>query len=215
MHFNPKLPIILSTDASNNAIAGVLSHQFDNGLRPIAFISRALSKSERNYSAIEKEALAIIFSVTKLKQYLLGIHFFLQTDHKPLLSIFGEGRGLPIMAAARVQRWALILSGFDYTIKYVNGTFNDADGFSRMPQIEYKNCGNLEGCNYINYIEINSCLNLCYKDIAKETRLDPLLAKLCKAIHKGVVVNLKGDQFDAFRSKSLELTVEGDCILWG
>lgn len=62
VHFNPDLPIVLSTDASNNAVAGVLSHAFQDGqLKPIAFVSRALSKSEKNYSTLEKESLAIIF----------------------------------------------------------------------------------------------------------------------------------------------------------
>lgn len=136
VHFNPRLPIVLSTDASQNAVAGVLSHIFENGdMKPIAFVSRALRTSERNYSTIEKEALAIIFSVTKLRQYLLGIHFELQTDHKPLESIFGENKGLPVMAAARIQRWAFILSGFDYSIKHIKGVNNiSADCLSRMPQ---------------------------------------------------------------------------------
>lgn len=81
VHFNPQLPIILTTDACDTAVAGVLSHEIDNEQRPIAFVSRALTKSERKYSTLEKEALAIIFCVTKLKQYLLGNKFILNTDH--------------------------------------------------------------------------------------------------------------------------------------
>lgn len=84
VHFNRDLPLIFSADASNNAIAGVLSHKFPNGsVKPIAFVSRALSRSENNYSTIEKEALAIICCVTKLRRYLLGNHFVMKTDHKP------------------------------------------------------------------------------------------------------------------------------------
>lgn len=120
VHFDPNKPIILTTDACDTAIAGVLSHEFPDGSkRPIAFVSRALTKAERNYSTIQKEALAIIYSVTKLHQFLIGIEFEVHTDHKPLLSIFGEDKGLPIMAAARMQRWAFILSGFNYKIKHV------------------------------------------------------------------------------------------------
>lgn len=134
VHFNPKLPIILETDASNKAVAGILSHRFQNGeVKPIAFIFRTLSQSEINYSVIEKEALAIIFSVTKLKQYSIGTHFELNTDHKPLLAIYGEHKGLPLMASARLQRWAFTLSGFHYTVKYVKGETNRADGLTRMP----------------------------------------------------------------------------------
>lgn len=46
----------------------------------------------------------------------------LESDHKPLLAIFGENKGLPVMAAARMQRWAFILSGFNYSMKYIKGT---------------------------------------------------------------------------------------------
>ncbi|XP_037931955.1 uncharacterized protein K02A2.6-like [Teleopsis dalmanni] len=93
-HFDPELPIILTTDASNSAVAGVLSHEFSkNDCKPIAFVSRALTKCEQNYSTLEKEALAIIFCVSKLKQYLHGNNFILRTDHKPFISIFNENKG--------------------------------------------------------------------------------------------------------------------------
>lgn len=74
VHFDPNKPVILTTDACDTAVAGILSHEFPNGdLRPIAFVSRSLTKAERNYSTIQKEALAIVFSVTKLYQYLTGL----------------------------------------------------------------------------------------------------------------------------------------------
>lgn len=214
VHFNPDLPIILSTDASNYAIAGVLAHEFpDKQVKPVAFVSRALSKSELNYSTLEKESLAIIFSVTKLRQYLLGYDFVLQTDHKPLVSIFGENNGLPVMAAARMQRWAFILSGFNYTIKYIPGISNCADSLSRIAhtplQINY-----IEN-SYVNYIEKENPMNLSFKTIAIETRRDPILSKLMEAISKGTVDKLEHSDFASFRNKSAELSVESDCIMWG
>lgn len=214
VHFNPALPVVLTTDACSNAVAGILSHRFhDSTERPIAFVSRALNNTEKNYSTLEKEALAIIFGVTKLKQYLLGNKFMLRTDHKPLLTIFGENKGLPIMASARMQRWALILSGFNYTVEYIKGTLNDADSLSRMPQSvaidDYKSN------SYINFVESENCLHLNFKDIARETRRDPILSKLSDAIQKGMVSKLSCDKYNSFRNKELELTVEYDCVLWG
>lgn len=215
VHFNPKLPIVLTTDASNKAVAGILSHVYkNNDLRPIAFVSKALSKAEQNYSTIEKEALAIVFCVTKLKQYLIGNNFTLKTDHKPLISIFGENKGLPLMAAARVQRWAFILSGFNYKIEYIKGISNDADHLSRMPQLKIKEKV-IEDNTFVNFIQNDNVLNIDFKDIERETRRDPILSKVCEFVKLGLIENLKGDDFVAYTSKGNELSVDHDCLLWG
>ncbi|XP_031635639.1 uncharacterized protein K02A2.6-like [Contarinia nasturtii] len=213
VHFNPDLPIILSTDACNTALAGVLSNRYNEGKRPIAYVSRALNSAERNYSTIEKEALAIVFSVIKLKQYLLGMHFILQTDHRPLITIFGENKGIPIMAAARMQRWAFILSGFNYTIEYIKGSLNDADSLSRIGQ--YETADTRYESNYINYVGFTNVLQLNFSTVAKFSRQDPILSKVMDCINNGTVEQLKGDEFKSFRLKSNELTVESGCILWG
>ena len=65
---------------------------------------------ERNYSNLEREALALVFGVKKFHQYIYGRHFSLVTDHKPLESLFNEKKATPPMAAARIQRWALTLA---------------------------------------------------------------------------------------------------------
>lgn len=214
VHFNPALPVILETDASKFAVAGVLSHKFPDGSKkPIAFISRALSKSEIKYSVIEKEALAIIYSVVKLRQYLLGLDFHLATDHKPLLAIFGENRGLPQMASARMQRWAFILSGFSYKITHIKGETNHADCFSRLPQSEIIDDSIQNESNYINYID--KAFKIDYKVIAVETRKDPILSKLAGAILSGTIEKLDDSRFDTYKQKSKELSVELGCVLWG
>lgn len=201
VHFNADLPIILTTDASNNAVAGVLSHKFSSGIKPIAFVS------------FEKEALAIVFCATKLKQYLLGNSFTLRTDHRPLLAIFGSNKGLPTMASARMQRWALILSGFNYCVEYVKGCLNEADSISRMPQINF--IVEKEENSYINLIESENDLNLSFKDIARETKRDIILSKVSESISRGTLSNMKGDDFAPYREKQGQLSVEYDCIMWG
>ncbi|XP_031784109.1 uncharacterized protein K02A2.6-like [Nasonia vitripennis] len=96
VHYDPDLEVKLTCDASNVGIGSVLSHVLPNREeKPICFASRTLTKSERNYSVIQKEALAIYWSVKKFYQYLIGRPFILESDHKPLLAIFGEKNGLP------------------------------------------------------------------------------------------------------------------------
>ena len=101
---------------------------------PIAFASHSLAPAEKHYSQIDKEALAIIFGVKHFHQYLFGRHFMIKSDHKPLQHLLGERKGIPVMASARVQRWALTLSAYNYTVQHVPGKDNaNADVFSRLP----------------------------------------------------------------------------------
>lgn len=108
----------------------MLSHiKPDGAERPIAYASRTLSKAEQNYAQIEREALAIVFGVRKFHQYLYGNKFTLLTDHRSLTSILSPLKSIPSMAAARMQRWALLLSAHDYTIEYRKGSLHaNADG---------------------------------------------------------------------------------------
>ena len=118
-HYDPTLPIVLAGDASAYGIRAIISHIYSDGSEhPIAFASRTLTKSEGNYAQLEKEALSLIFGIKKFHQYLYGRPFTLLTNHKPLLTILGPKTGLPSLAAARMQRWALLLSAYSYNIKF-------------------------------------------------------------------------------------------------
>ena len=135
VHYNPDLPISLAGDASAYGVGAVLSHRMPDGTeRPVAFVSRTLSASERNYSQVEKEALSLVFGIKKFNHYLYGRHFTMITDHKPLTTILGPKQGIPPVAAARMQRWALLLSAYSYSIKFrPTEAHCNADGLSRIP----------------------------------------------------------------------------------
>ena len=78
-------PFIVTTDASNYAIGAVLSQGIIGQDKPICYASRTLNTSEINYSSIEKELLAIVWATKYFRLYLIGNHFTIITDHKPLI----------------------------------------------------------------------------------------------------------------------------------
>ena len=131
-----------------------------------------------------------------------------------MITIFGEHKGLPIMTAARIQRWAFILSGFNYKIEYVKGLSNDADHLSRMPQINIKE-NNISESSYVNLIQNENILNIDFHHISRETRRDPIMSKICESVRQSVTEKLHGDEFAPYISKSNELSVDHECLLWG
>ena len=134
-HYDDKKPLVLACDASPYGVGAVLSHVDDDKLeRPIAYASRSLHSAEQKYSQLDKEALAILFGVSKFHQYVYSRHFVIYSDHKPLMYLFDESKFIPPLASARVQRWALTLSAYNYSIKYRKGDdMSNADALSRLP----------------------------------------------------------------------------------
>ncbi|PIO55133.1 hypothetical protein TELCIR_23484, partial [Teladorsagia circumcincta] len=133
-HYDPNLPIIVAADASNCGIGATLSHRFPNGSEKVVYhTSRCLTPAQKNYSQIEKEALALIFAVQKFHRFIHGRHFKLKTDHKPLVAIFGNKKGIPVYSANRLQRWATMLLNYDFAIEYVNTKdVGQVDALSRL-----------------------------------------------------------------------------------
>ncbi|KAK7925153.1 hypothetical protein WMY93_007463 [Mugilogobius chulae] len=128
---NFQKPFILDVDASHNGLGAVLSQECEGKVRPIAFASRGLRKTERNmqnYSSMKLEFLALKWAVTeKFRDYLLGHKCVVYTDNNPLSHLQTAKLG------AVEQRWASELACFDLDIKYKPGRSNgNADGLSRQ-----------------------------------------------------------------------------------
>lgn len=218
VHFDPKLPIVLTCDASKHGIGAVLAHVMPDGIqRPVAFASRTLSSAELNYGVIHKEALAIIFATKKFFQYLIGNHFTLVTDHKPLVAIFGENKGIPQVSAARLQRWAHHLTAFKYTIKHVKSEENCADVLSRLPAAVSQTDDTIENekFSYLNYVNRSDPVPIDYATILNESMNDIVLAPVIKAVRNNSLHKLCDPKFLPFRRRTNELSVEKDILMWG
>ena len=116
-------------DASDIAIGAVLTQCTKDGYQQLVYYaSRRLSSAERNYSTTEREALGLIYYVTKYRHYLLGKHFWFYVDHQALLYLLNR----PVLTG-KYARWMLLLQEFDFSIKHTPRTEHAlADFLSRI-----------------------------------------------------------------------------------
>ncbi|MCG8048682.1 MAG: RNase H-like domain-containing protein, partial [Candidatus Thiodiazotropha endolucinida] len=125
-----KRPFIVHTDASTEGLGAVL-YQVHNGLEHvIAYASRGLRSSEKNYPAHKLEFLCLKWAVTeKFHDYLYGNHFDVVTDNNPLTYVLSSAK-----LDATGHRWLAALGSYDFKLTYRSGKANgDADGLSRRP----------------------------------------------------------------------------------
>ncbi|UYV72087.1 K02A2.6-like [Cordylochernes scorpioides] len=212
-HFNEDLPILVNCDASEYGVGAILS-QIDHGVeRPVVFASRTLNKTERRYAVIDKEALAVIFGVSKFSQYLLGRKFKILTDHKPLVGIFNPKKPIPQVLSPRMLRWCLTLAACTYNIEYKPGKVNcNADALSRLPLNECPSV--VPNPSEVFFIESeHAAINS--SEVTKLTNKDPILSKVKFWAMNGWPERKVDDKFRDFVSKSSEISVHKDCLLWG
>ena len=123
------LPFHISTNASDMAIGGVLGQKEGQSPYAIYFISKNISPAELNYTVTEKEFLAVVYSINKFCNYIIGYKVFVHTYHSAIIFLMNK----PI-TNGRVTRWLLILQEFNITVIDRPGKENlVADFLSRIP----------------------------------------------------------------------------------
>ena len=197
-------------DASDYATGGVLSMECEDKLwRPVAFLSKLLNKTERNYKIHDKEMLAIIRGLEVWRHLLEGVQskFEIWTDHKNL-EYFMKAQKLN----RRQARWALYLSRFDFTLKHVVGVkIGKVDGLSR--RVDWKIGVDKDNENQI--LIKDNWIRSMYEVVVEEPEVD-LVEKIKRARSKDEDVIRVVEEMKKVGVKELrgnEWKIEGDLLL--
>jgi transposase InsO family protein len=125
-YFNPKAKHTIQTDASLQGLGAVLLQEG----KPVTFVSRSLIPAEKHYSSLERELLGIEFGLRRLYNFTHGQTVTVQTDHRPLVSMFNREVSA---STPRQQRILLKIHSYDVELEYLKGKQNViADALSRV-----------------------------------------------------------------------------------
>ena len=196
----------LSTDASEKTIRAVLTQEG----HPVIYVSRNLTTAQTKYSNIECEALAVVFAVTRLRQFLLGRSFTIEMDHKPLQYIFNTSEKISKVASARLACWAITLMAYDFIIKHVPGIDNvHADAMSRL---QFKSDSDDFVCHVSHPTLEKSVIDVSL--LRKEMKSDSFLIRLVDQIRYGNWSNCSKRE-QQFSRNAQALTIEDDLVYNG
>ncbi len=210
-YYEPKRPLILTCDASSYGVGAVLGHLMEDGSEaPISFHSQTMSDTERRYSQIDKEALAIITGIKKFHDFLYGRPFEIRTDHKPLLGLFPPHNPTPLMLSPRMHRSSQMLSAYSYSLVYKPGTSIPlADALSRLPA-----SGQVKSVPpplEVLLLEAMDVSVLHAGEIARETCKDPIFSRVLNWVLKGWPVGKLDKEFEPYIRRQHELAVHKGC----
>ena len=137
-------------------------------------------------------------------------------DHKPLTTIFGPKKGIPVMAAARLQRWALILSAYSYDIEFCpTERHGNVDGLSRLPLSSHITEGISDEPRVFNISQMES-LPVSVPQLRQATSTDLVLSKVLRYTQCGWPQSIDSQSpLRPYFTRKLEMTVEEGCLLWG
>jgi hypothetical protein len=162
--YNPESETKVTADSSSYGLGGTITQKASDGTwRPVAYASRSLTPTEGRYAQIEKEALASTWACEKFQDYLIGMKFTIETDHKPMISLLGS-KSLDELPP-RIQRFKMRLMRYTFDIVHVPGKeLYTADTLSRAPRATPEKSDlslEQEVTSFVNhviqYLPVNDC----------------------------------------------------------
>lgn len=150
--YSPCAKTEVHTDASSLGLAGILMQEgLDNCYHPVFYVSRQTTREESRYHSSELETLAVVWTCSKLRVYLVGRRFKLVTDCNSLRSAFAKKDVIP-----RIGRWLLKMQEFEFTIEHRPGeSMKHVDAMSRNPFGDSEHTEIVEGLELLQIEELN------------------------------------------------------------
>ena len=185
-YFDPSKASTIQADASKHGLGACLLQQG----KPVAYASRSLTPTETAYAQIEKELLAIVFGCQKFHQFIYGFNTKVQTDHKPLETIFVK----PLCSVPpRLQRMLLRVQKYDLSVKYLSGKFlHVADTLSRAHSADTSQPSQDDDMDlaihqFIQYLPISHSKT---EELRQATISDKVLQQLAQILKAGWPTNI-------------------------
>ena len=153
-----------------------------------------------------------MFGVLRFHAYLIGQHFTLITDHKPLLSLFQEQKSIPSHALARIQRWALTLAAYKYT--FAARSTAKADALSRL-SLTKKIETTPAPAEMILTLECLQESPITDEQIRPWIPKDKVLSQVIQFIQQQWPAHCPDPEMKPYWNRRAELTCFKGCIMWG
>ena len=178
-YFDRNKETILQTDASKKGFGAVILQEE----QPIYYALRALTSAEKNYQNLEREAQAAVWGMEKFHYFLYGRKFILQTDQKPLVSIF---RKHMIDVSPRIQRITIRAWQYDFVPQHIPGRiYVIADSLSRVTPLEFQDSNAEKDILAVNFLQYSSIEERERDEVLQETSKDKELQSLKHYISTG------------------------------
>ena len=215
-YYDVSKEVTLQCDASQSGLGAAL---LQDG-QPVAFTSRSLTTTEKNYAQIEKELLAIVHACERFDQYLFGREVTVETDHKPLEAILKK----PLLTAPkRLQRMMMRLQNYQLKVVYKRGQeMYIADTLSRayLPVPDHISQNEMEFIRSVEEVDMTKHLAVTRErlaDFQQNSKDNPALQLLKRTIELGWPERREAvpSEIHAFYSYRDELTVQDEILFRG